>query len=539
MTERVLRGVPASPGVATGPVVAVDGPQDVVGDPEAALDAAASELADAAARLRAAGHLDEAEIVEANQLMALDPQLRAEVRSLALTHPADEALLAATARHASLLDALGDATLAARADDVRALGRRAVTALGGGGPLRLAEPAIVAAVDVGPAEVAELALDADRLLGLVLARGAVTSHAAIMARALGVPMVVGLGELVTGTAVVDGDDGSVVLDPSSTTRTRADAARVDQRAAKARAAAGRGLPAVTRDGRSVRLLCNAATAAEVKAGLDAGADGVGLLRTELAFLDAMHWPDEDAHANALAPVLPLLAGRVATVRTLDFGGDKTPAFLAGIEERGVALLLAHPDAFAAQLRALLRVAETAQLRVLLPLVEDPAQVRAARRLLREALMGRRAPSLGAMIETRAGTRRATEIAHEADFLSIGTNDLVQSTLGLDRASPSATVAAAAHPEVLAGVRDVVRAAAAAGLTVEVCGEAAGDPHVAGLLVGLGVDELSVAPTRLDSLRATIRALDARRAAAEAEELISAELRDDLREVVDGRGGVIA
>ena len=176
---RILSGVPASPGVAIGRVVLIDGPREAAGDPEAALDAAAAELVSAATRLRDSGHEEEAEIVEANRLMALDPSLRAEVRSLAETLPSDEALLRATARHAGLLEALGDPMLAARADDVRAIGRRAVHALGGGGGFRLAEPAIVAAVDVGPAEVAELSLDGERLLGLALARGAVTSHAAI------------------------------------------------------------------------------------------------------------------------------------------------------------------------------------------------------------------------------------------------------------------------------------------------------------------------------------------------------------------------
>src|SRR5439155_5963859 len=290
----------------------------------------------------------------------------------------------------------------------------------------------------------------------------------------------------------------------------------------------------------VRLLCNAATAAEVAAGLELGAEGVGLLRTELAFLDARTWPTEDDHAAALAPVLAPLAGRVATVRTLDFGADKTPPFLTGTTERGIGLLLAHEDALVAQLRALLRVAGSAALRVLLPLVETPEQVRAVRALLRSAA-GPRAelPALGAMIETPGAAARAAEMALEADFLSIGTNDLVQATLGLDRESPEAAVTAAAHPEVLACVRRVTRAAAAAGLAVEVCGEAAGDPGVAGLLVGLGVDELSVAPARLDALRAAIRALDARAAAARAEELLSGELRNDAGELVDRRGGVVA
>jgi phosphoenolpyruvate-protein kinase (PTS system EI component) len=278
----------------------------------------------------------------------------------------------------------------------------------------------------------------------------------------------------------------------------------------------------------VRLLCNAATPVEVSAGLDARAEGVGLLRTELAFLEAAAWPTEREHLAALVPILRLLEGRIATVRTLDFGADKTPPFLRGCTERGLALMLAHPEALAAQLRAIVAAGAGTRLRILLPLVESADEVRAVRALLETEV------PLGAMIETPTAADRAAEIARASDFLSIGTNDLVQYTLGLDRDRPLASAATAADPAILRLVDRIVTAAHACGRTVEVCGEAAGEPSVARLLVGLGVDELSAAPSRLDELRRMVRSVSAAEAAEAAR---SAQLRQNGGEVV-GRGSSV-
>jgi phosphoenolpyruvate-protein kinase (PTS system EI component) len=351
------------------------------------------------------------------------------------------------------------------------------------------------------------------------------------------------------TVIVNGDDGAVVVDPTTSTLLHAEGEVSRRRDLYEERVAARGLPAVTRDGRTVSLLCNASTAAEVTAGLEAGAEGVGLLRTELAFLEAGAWPTEEEHFAALVPPLARLGGLVATVRTLDFGADKTPPFLTGIKDRGLTLMLSHPAELEQQLRAIVRAAAGARLRILLPLVETPEQVRAVR-----ALIGDSDATVGAMIETPAAARRAAEIAAEADFLSIGTNDLVQYTLDLDRERPVASAATAAEPIVLRLIAQVVDAAHAAGKTVEVCGEAAGETAVAALLVGLGVDELSVAPARLDELRETVRKLsfaDAAEAARQAiaaqsaraaldlaAGLLLAELRYETGQVVGGLGGAV-
>jgi phosphoenolpyruvate-protein kinase (PTS system EI component) len=574
VSERVLRGLAAAGGVAVAEAIVLRDvePEESGRGGEAeraralgALAAVAVELGAAAARLRAAGLLDEAEIIEANRLMAEDPALESEVSELALELPASSAVVRAADHQAALLADLDDPLLSARAADVRELGRRAARILAGTPPLPAPDrPAILLARDLGPAEISELQLSGGTVCGIALAEGSATSHAAIMARALGLPLVVGLGAAVLGAedgevAVLDADRARLVLGAEARTLDEAHAAERQRLAARAQLAARRGRPPVTRDGRRITLLCNASGGAEVRAGLDAGADGVGLLRTELAFLEAAAWPSEQDHSAALGPALAPLVGRIATVRTLDFGADKTPPFLAGIGERGLELMLAHPEALAAQLRAVLRAGAETRLRLLFPLVRDAAQLRAARTLLAQALeaVGWTAPRprVGAMIETPEAAARADDIAAEADFLSIGTNDLVQYTLGLDRELPLASTLAAASPEVLVHVSAVVAAAHALGRAVEVCGEAAGEPPVAALFVGLGVDELSVSPARLDAVRAAVRSLDTAAAAEAAGRavraasleaalelgsgLLSVESADEGGEVLDGLGGALA
>jgi len=537
MAERMLGGSAASPGVAVGAarpaspaavglaaVPMVDRGQEGL-RAAAALAAAAAELATLAARLGGAGRAAEAELVETAVLIAGDPALRDEVlRRTVAGLPAAAALVEAADAQAALIAAIDDANLAARADDVRSVGRRAA---------RLAAPAaattaddaegdaILVADDLGPADVAELGAG---VRGIALAHGSVSAHAAIVARSLGLPMVVGLGPAIlaaTGTIVLDGDAGTAVLEPSASRAAQA------RRAAEARARdhrrwiADRGRAARTRDGHDVAVLANVASAAEVEVALGYGADGAGLVRTELAFLDAAAWPTADEHRRALAPVLGALRGQVATVRVLDFGADKTPPFLAGARERGLQLLLRSPDALAAQLRAVLEAGRGCRLRVLLPMVESARELEAAAALLHDAAAatGLPVPPLGAMIETPAAAAAVFDLAGRADFLSIGTNDLTAATLGEDRFG--AGRARAHDPRVLALVARTVRAAHAAGRTVEVCGEAASDPRIVPLLVGLGVDELSAGAARVGAVRAWIRGIDRARAAALAERALDA------------------
>ena len=251
------------------------------------------------------------------------------------------------------------------------------------------------------------------------------------------------------------------------------------------------------------------------------------MRTELAFLDASAWPTEEQHREALAATLSVFSGHVVTVRTLDFGADKTPPFLHGRGGRGVALTLEHEDALEAQFAGILRAAAGTKLRIMLPLVESPVEVVAARRVLRRAAIATRrpVPPLGAMIETPTAASRSHELALVSDFFSIGTNDLVATTLGLDRGHPLASPLSAGDPAVVALMRRTIHAAHAVGISVEVCGEAAGEPELTPLLVWLGVDELSVSPARLDAIRDAVRR--------------SGEPGDEARQLGYGLGGVVA
>jgi phosphoenolpyruvate-protein kinase (PTS system EI component) len=606
---RTLQGLPASPGEALGVLRRLDPPlaegpplppEEALAAARAALTAAGEELEALGARLRAEGRADEAEIVETGVLMAADPGLDATLEhAVAAGRSPAAALVEACGVHADAIAALPDPLLAARAEDVRSLGRRAARKLGAtpvrgaapragarpaagtAAPREVAQPvavtatragddAVLVADELGPADVAEL--DAS-VAGIALAGGAPSAHAAVVARGLGIPMVVALGDellgLEDGVAVaLDGEAGRVVAEPGADRARAARAAQERRRVERARAEAAAGLPAVTADGRAIRVLVNAATAAEVAAGLRAGAEGVGLLRTELSFLEAAEWPTEADHRRVLAPVLAPLAGRVATVRVLDFGADKTPPFLAGIATRGLALLLEHPEALEVQLRAIVAAAAATRLRVLLPLVESPTQVDTVRELLPDGV------ELGAMIETRAAVAAAAAIARAADFLSIGTNDLTADVLGADRfagggpasragaavrpgaagAGAAATQpgaagadAAATHdPRVLRAIEATV--AASGDRSVEVCGEAAGDPVAMPLLVGLGVDELSVGAARVGATRAGVRALNgaaelARRALelpdAGAVEALVREAGDAAAQRLEGHRTVVA
>jgi phosphoenolpyruvate-protein kinase (PTS system EI component) len=482
-------------------------------------------------------------------MMAEDPMLLDAVGSAVL----DRGLTAASAIRvevesaAALLDTLGDEELAARASDVRSLGRRALRILSHES-LRVDRASvgdsILVARDLGPADVIEL--DGD-VRGIALADGGVTGHAAIVARGLGLPMVVGVGldlmRLHEGeTCIVDGDQSSVIASPDEQRLEKVRSAMTAAASARDRAMASRALPTVTRDGRTVRVLANAATPTEVRAALEAGADGVGLLRTELAFLEAKHWPSVAEHRRTLDPVLAQLHGLTATVRLLDFGGDKTPPFLKGVFGRGVELLLEDSDALAAQLEAILEVGDETELRILIPMVTEPSQVRAVWAAIEPIAARRRSrvPLVAAMVEVPAAAVMADRIAPEVGMFSIGTNDLTSFQLGIDRARPGG--APAHHPAVLQLIADTVEAARVAGIPVEVCGEAASNPLVMPLLVGLGVDELSVGAAAVARVRSWVRALDYEEASAIALRALRAEsatevesLERPLRALLDDAG----
>ena len=389
-------------------------------------------------------------------------------------------------------------------------------------------PGILVAPDLSPADVA--GLDPDAVAGVACAFGGPTSHAVILARALGLPAVVGAGAELLAVPegmllAVDGDAGTVTVAPSTSHWRRWSGGRSALAREVAAAGEAAAASAVTLDGVTVRVEANIAGPQDVPGAVAAGADGVGLLRTEFLFLGAAAMPDEDGQAAAYEAVAAALDGRPLTIRTLDAGADKPLPYLPLAAEanpflgvRGLRLSLQHPEQLRRQFRALLRVAATRPLRVMLPMVSTAEEVERARELLAEArasleTRGVAVPArleLGIMVEVPAAALLADRLAPLVDFFSVGTNDLTQYAMAAERGNSAvAALADPLHPAVL---RLIERAASAAtaGRPVAVCGEVAGDRLAVPLLVGLGVRELSMSPSLIPAAKQAVRATDAAR-----------------------------
>lgn len=518
-----LAGVAASSGIAlAAPFLPhsdlhASAASDLKADPSAVTEAFAAvggELSALAATLRAKGLADEADILEAESLIASDEELASEVlAAMAKGADAGDAIATVGAEFASLLESLESEYLQERAADVRQVVRRVLSLLSGPGETAaLPEQFILCDADVGPADLLERA--GDGLAGAVSLRGGVNAHAAIVARSLGVPLLLGIDprqlEFAAGVDVLlDADRSVLVIDPPADVRKDARRRIRAGTDTRRRYAVERDQPAETVDGRPVVLLCNVASAAELQIAFDAGAAGVGLLRTELPFLDSTGWPTEEEHREFLETIFASLDDVPVTVRLLDFSNDKVPPFLIG-RPAGLEALLAAPAALQAQLAAVLEVGRRARTTIMLPMVRTPEEVLAVRAQLRGLARQVRLPEppLGVMVELPEAVERSDELAAVADFFSIGTNDLTSTVLGLDRSDQGSRPGLTAHPKVLSQVVRTCQAAKRAGIPVSVCGDAAGDPLVLPLLLGASVSTLSVSPARVDEVRWRIRRTNA-------------------------------
>jgi phosphoenolpyruvate-protein kinase (PTS system EI component) len=527
MTRLSYPGHAASPGIALGHLHRTDRPRTADPLPHRATTDPAGLLTDAfdtvahrfqllADSLREQGKDEEADIMEVNGYIALDADLRRQaLKRVDGGTPVPVAVRQAFDTYAATIAALDDPTLADRATDVRQVGRRVLAHLHGDPAAAPGTPFVLVAQEIGAADLLE---PGRSLSGALSVSGGPNSHAAIVARSMGIPLLVGIDprllELPDGEEIlVDGTGATVVVRPEEEERASALSVAEAGRARRTALAADRHWPPMTLDGHRVTLRANVATASDARAALTANADGVGLLRTELPFLTARRWPTRAQHTAVLTPVLRPLAGRTVTVRTLDFADDKLPPFLSQGREgerlgRGLPLMLAEPEAFAEQFRGLLAAGATADLRIMIPMVADVGELRACRTLLQDAATraGLPAPPMGIMVELEEAVAVVDQLASEADFLSIGTNDLTCRILGVDRRDPAAEPALAADPRVLRAVADITAAARRHGRSVSVCGDAAAHPLVVPLLIGLGCDTLSVAPAALDETRARIRAV---------------------------------
>ncbi|HTY50368.1 MAG TPA: phosphoenolpyruvate--protein phosphotransferase [Steroidobacteraceae bacterium] len=525
---RVLRGVVAVRGLAVGVAVPLLQTEQVIGETGAGVETERLRLAAALeavrARLaarRAAATGARAGILDAHLALLADPEL-AELASTQLAQGRSaafsfrEAVRTTAAVLASLEE---DALLRERAADLRDLERQ-VTAqlLGGESEAALPEHAIVLAREVLPSQL--IGFDPDRLAGLVMAAGGATSHVAILAAAMGVPALVATGDAAlavpAGTPLVlDADAGEALVgpEPAMLAAARARLAERSARAARERARAHES--AVTRDAVRIAVFCNAGSAADAAAGVRQGAEGCGLLRTEFLFLDRREPPDEHEQAAAYTAVAAELGGRPLTIRTLDAGGDKPIAYLPMPAEqnpalglRGLRTSLWRPELLAVQLRAILRTAQAAPCRILLPMVTDPGDVAAVREALAaagRALGSGPAPALGVMIETPASALLADQLCAQVEFLSVGTNDLSQYTLAMDRQHAELVGRLdGLHPAVLRLIRLAAQAARRHRREIAVCGALASDPLAVPVLVGLGVHELSCVPAIIPRIKALLR-----------------------------------
>ena len=512
-----------------------------------AIEQVRADLAGKTARLQSAGLTAESGILEAQSLMLDDPALvDGAAELIAQGRPADEAVAATLAPFAEMLRASPDPVFQARAadvEDVVAQLSRALHGAGGAPPAPL-QPSILVARDLAPSQTA--GLDRALVLGFATEQGSATAHTAILARALGLPAVVGIAGVVDavedGQAVLlDGDAGTLMIDPSAdivaTVRPSAEAARDAE-------------PAVTRDGRRVEIGCNAAGVEDAERAAAAGADGIGLLRSEFLFIGSDRLPSEDEQVAVLEKVAAAMGGRPVILRTLDVGADKPlpalpqpPEANPALGVRGLRLqLLRRPDLLLDQMRAALRVSAKHPLRLMFPMVSTLDEVRQVMALLEQARRdvepsaadGTGMP-VGIMIEVPAAAVGADVLAAEVDFFSLGTNDLTQYLFAADRTNPElAPLADSLHPALLRMIDLVVKAAHRRHRWVGVCGEMASDLWAVPLLVGLGIDELSVHPPAVAQVKALVRSLDAAECGRAARAALKLESGAAVRRLIERR-----
>lgn len=525
------------------------------------LHAARAELEELAAAVRRKLGSTEAAVFEAQALFLQDSALTEpmEAAILQIGRPAVQALDQTMEAAARDLEALNDPYLRARAADLRDVKQRVARLLGVAGSADLSglnAGTVVIAHDLTPSDTVSLRPEA--VSGIVLAEGTPTAHAAILARGLGLPLVVGAGTAIWQVepgqqVILDGTDGTVLIEPlprecDAYRRRRPQGSSPAPESSRTSVGGERHPPARTADGRRIELMANVSSATEARLAVENGAEGVGLLRTEfvLATLGGAA-ADEAELAGAYGAIFELMGDRPVVVRAMDAGGDKPLPFLDFGHEanpflgwRGIRILLDRPDLFAGQVRAALRAAAQygTELRLMFPMVTGLEELTRARQLVErvseeEGVPAAHVPQIGVMIEVPAAALIADVLAREADFFSLGTNDLLQYTLACDRGNPRvSSLCRLTHPAVLRLIDMVVRAAHDAGRRVGVCGEAAGDPASMPLLVGLGVDELSVGPARLPAARQQLSALNYIELQAVAAEALSQATADQVADLLE-------
>ena len=497
---------------------------------------------------------EEAAIFQAHLMMLDDPDLMELVHSK-LDCSAEYAWDSAINFYASQMDAIQDEYLRSRAGDIRDIGQQVLRALLGMRSPDLANlktPVILLARDLTPSDTGRM--NKKMVLGFATQEGSTTSHTAILAKALGLPAVVGGGEALqqihdNSDVILNGYTGEISLDPDESSQKRFVEQREKELIRRNISLSAAQDPAVTLDGKQVEVVANIGSVDDAHNALSNGAEGVGLLRTEFLYMNRKTAPTEDEQYEIYRAIFEIMGPRPVVIRTLDIGGDKSPGYMDLGQEmnpflgwRAIRVCLDRPDFFKTQLRAILRAVQEHDIRIMFPMIASLDEFRRAKALLGDARSESGIASkveVGIMVEIPAVVQMVDLFAHEVDFFSIGTNDLTQYTFAVDRTNPKvASIADACHPAILRQIQRVIQVAHANGKWVGLCGELAGDPEAGPVLLGMGLDEFSMAPGSIPAAKEIIRKWKVSAAEVLTAQALNLGSATEVRKLVAGFGKTI-
>lgn len=473
---------------------------------------------------------DAAMLFEAHQMMLDDLDFVESIEGLIENDRlnAEAAVSDTGAQFAEMFAAMDDSYMQARAADIRDISTRVVGILTGEGESGIVSdvPCIVAADDLAPSETVQL--DKALILGFITAGGSANSHTAILARTMGIPAIIGAGDALQAEmegkyAIIDGQTGEAVIEPDDAERERLLKKQAKEKALKELLDQLKGKPNVTKDGRNVMVYCNIGSPADIDAVLQNDGGGIGLFRSEFLYLQGSDYPTEDEQFEAYKTVAERMGGRRVIIRTLDIGADKQADYFHLDKEenpamglRAIRICLTRPEVFRPQLRALYRASAYGKIAIMFPMITSVWEVQEIKRIcrnIRAELAEEGVPmadkvELGIMIETPAAVMMSAELAREVDFFSVGTNDLTQYTLAVDRQGVGLDrFFDAHHPAVLRMLRMTAENAHRAGIWIGICGELGADAELTETFLSMGIDELSVSPSAVLPLRSAIRSID--------------------------------
>lgn len=496
----------------------------------AARETAKEQLAKLYDKALAEAGEDAAMLFEAHQMMLDDLDFVESIEGMIENDRvnAEAAVSDTGAQFAEMFAAMDDSYMQARAADIRDISARVIGILTGEGESGIVSdvPCIVAADDLAPSETVQL--DKALILGFITAGGSANSHTAILARTMGIPAIIGAGdalqpEMEGKYAIIDGQTGEAVVEPDDAERERLLKRQAKEKALKELLDQLKGKPNVTKDGRNVMVYCNIGSPADIDAVLQNDGGGIGLFRSEFLYLQGSDYPTEDEQFEAYKTVAERMGGKRVIIRTLDIGADKQADYFHLDKEenpamglRAIRICLTRPEVFRTQLRALYRASAYGKIAIMFPMITSVWEVQEIKRIcrnIRAELAEEGVPmadkvELGIMIETPAAVMMSAELAHEVDFFSVGTNDLTQYTLAVDRQGVGLDrFFDAHHPAVLRMIRMAAENAHKAGIWIGICGELGADAELTETFLSMGIDELSVSPSAVLPLRSAIRSID--------------------------------